>query len=42
ERAKSKNEHIRRLARERDRPRLAWAVALPKFKQNPQKVFEVI
>lgn len=40
--AKSKNEHIRRLASEGSRPRLPWAVALQKFKQNPQKVFEII
>ncbi len=40
--AKSKNEHIRRLASEGSRPRLPWAVALPNFKKNPQKVFEII
>ncbi|WP_228282961.1 DNA alkylation repair protein [Aliarcobacter cryaerophilus] len=40
--AKSQNEHIRRLASEGSRPRLPWAIALPKFKQNPQKVFEII
>ena len=40
--AKSKNEHIRRLSSEGSRPRLPWAVALPNFKKNPQKVFEII
>jgi len=40
--AKSSNEHIRRLASEGCRPRLPWAVALPKFKQNPTKPLEII
>ena len=40
--AKSPNEHLRRLASEGCRPRLPWAVALPKFKQNPSKVLEII
>ncbi|RXJ90469.1 DNA alkylation repair protein [Arcobacter sp. CECT 8983] len=40
--AKSSNEHIRRLASEGCRPRLPWAVALPKFKKDPTKVFEII
>ena len=40
--AKSSNEHIRRLASEGCRPRLPWAVALPKFKQNPIKPLEII
>ena len=40
--AKSKNEHIRRLASEGCRPRLPWAVALPLFKQNPAKALEII
>lgn len=40
--AKSKNEHIRRLASEGCRPRLPWAIALPKFKENPSKSFEII
>src|SRR5574344_2580681 len=39
---KSKNEHIRRLSSEGCRPRLPWAVALPNFKKNPQKIFEII
>ena len=40
--AKSPNEHIRRLASEGSRPRLPWAIALPKYKQNPSKVLEII
>ncbi|TLS72971.1 DNA alkylation repair protein [Aliarcobacter thereius] len=40
--SKSQNEHIRRLASEACRPRLPWAIALPKFKQNPEKVFDII
>lgn len=40
--AKSENEHLRRLASEGCRPRLPWAVALPKFKQDPRQVLEII
>lgn len=40
--AKSSNEHLRRLSSEGCRPRLPWAVALPSFKQNPNKVLEII
>lgn len=40
--SQSSNEHLRRLASEGCRPRLPWAVALPKFKQNPSKVLEII
>lgn len=40
--AKSENEHIRRFASEGCRPRLPWAIALPPFKNNPQKVFEIL
>ena len=40
--AKSQNEHIRRLSSEGCRPRLPWAVALPLFKKNPSKVFEIL
>ena len=40
--AKSENEHIRRLASEGCRPRLPWAIALPKFKNNPTKVFQIL
>ncbi len=40
--AKSSNEHIRRLACEGCRPRLPWAVALPRFKKDPALVLEII
>ena len=40
--AKNENEHLRRLACEGCRPRLPWAVSLPEFKQNPEKVLEII
>ena len=40
--AKSDNEHLRRLASEGCRPRLPWAVALPKFKQEPSKVLQIL
>ena len=40
--AKSQNEHIRRLASEGCRPRLPWAISLPKFKRNPTKALEII
>jgi 3-methyladenine DNA glycosylase AlkC len=39
---KSEDEHLRRLASEGCRPRLPWAVALPRFKKDPAKVFEII
>lgn len=38
----SSNEHLRRLASEGGRPRLPWAIALPLFKKDPRKVFEII
>lgn len=38
----SSNEHLRRLACEGCRPRLPWAVALPRFKQDPTMVLEII
>ncbi|QKF67710.1 3-methyladenine DNA glycosylase [Arcobacter venerupis] len=40
--SQSSNEHLRRLSSEGCRPRLPWAVALPKFKQNPSKVLEIL
>ncbi|MFA7091217.1 MAG: DNA alkylation repair protein [Arcobacteraceae bacterium] len=40
--AKSSNEHLRRLSCEGCRPRLPWAVALPKFKHNPAQPLEII
>ena len=36
--AKSSNEHLRRLASDGCRPRLPWAIALPKFKENPKMI----
>lgn len=40
--SQSLNEHLRRLSSEGCRPRLPWAVALPLFKKDPRKVFEII
>ncbi len=40
--SQSSNEHLRRLSSEGCRPRLPWAIALPKFKQNPVKPLEII
>jgi len=40
--AKSKNEHLRRLASEGCRPRLPWAMALPAFEANPSSVLDVL
>ena len=40
--SQSSNEHLRRLSCEGCRPRLPWAIALPKFKKDPTKVFEII
>ncbi len=40
--SKSNNKHVRRLASEGCRPRLPWAMALPKFKQEPQPVLNII
>ena len=37
-----KNEHIRRLASEGCRPRLPWAIALSKFKQNPKEILNIL
>ena len=38
----SDNEHVRRLASEGCRPRLPWAISLPLFKNNPNKVLEIL
>jgi 3-methyladenine DNA glycosylase AlkC len=40
----SKNEHkkVRRLASEGSRPRLPWAMALPKFKKNPEPILPIL
>ena len=40
--AKSNNYHVRRLVTEGCRPRLPWAMALPKFKEDPTIVLETI
>ncbi|QSZ41872.1 DNA alkylation repair protein [Sulfurimonas aquatica] len=40
--AKSDNEHLRRLASEGSRPRLPWAISLPLFKKEPQRVLEIL
>jgi len=39
---KSENEDLRRLSSEGCRPRLPWAISLPRFKENPTKVLEII
>ncbi|GGF77325.1 DNA alkylation repair protein [Wenyingzhuangia marina] len=36
------NLHIRRLASEGCRPRLPWAMALPKFKKNPSVILPIL
>lgn len=40
--AKADNEHIRRLASEGSRPRLPWAIALPKFKKDPNEIIKIL
>lgn len=40
--AKSKNEHIRRLASEGSRSRLPWAIALSEFKRQPKDVLSIL
>lgn len=40
--SKHENEHIRRLASEGCRPRLPWAMALPKFKDNPAPILPIL
>lgn len=40
--SKSSNEHHRRLSSEGCRPRLPWAVALPKFKQDPHSILPLL
>jgi len=40
--ARDKNEHIRRLASEGCRPRLPWAIALSKFKQDPKEILNIL
>ena len=40
--AESDNHHVRRLASEGCRPRLPWAMALPKFKADPTPILPVL
>lgn len=40
--SRSKNHHVRRLSSEGCRPRLPWAMALPKYKGEPKPVLNVI
>ena len=40
--AKSKNEHHRRLASEGCRPRLPWAIGLPKYKKDPIAILPIL
>jgi len=40
--AESDNYHERRLASEGCRPRLPWAMALPKFKKNPKPILPIL
>jgi 3-methyladenine DNA glycosylase AlkC len=40
--ALDENEHVRRLASEGCRPRLPWAMALPKFKRDPALILPVL
>ncbi|MDY8138546.1 DNA alkylation repair protein [Aquimarina sp. 2201CG5-10] len=37
-----KNLHVRRLASEGSRPRLPWAMAIPSFKKDPQKIIPIL
>lgn len=36
------NHHVRRLASEGSRPRLPWAIALPKLKNNPAPILPIL
>ncbi len=40
--AESSDHHVRRLSSEGCRPRLPWAMALPKFKADPSPIFLVL
>jgi len=40
--AKSNNEHLRRLASEGCRPRLPWAIGLPKYKNDPGAILPIL
>lgn len=40
--AESDNHHVRRLASEGCRPMLPWAMALPEFKKDPEKILPIL
>ncbi len=40
--SKSRDEHLRRLASEGCRPRLPWAMALPKYKKDPSPIIPIL
>lgn len=40
--SKNKNLHVRRLASEGCRPRLPWAIALPKYKKDPRPILPIL
>ncbi len=40
--AENKNDNLRRLASEGCRPRLPWAMALPKFKKDPRPILPIL
>lgn len=40
--AEHENHHVRRLASEGCRPRLPWAIALPKYKKDPRPVLPIL
>lgn len=40
--SKHENHHVRRLASEGCRPRLPWAMALPKFKKDPTEILPIL
>lgn len=40
--SKDENHHVRRLSSEGCRPRLPWAMALPKYKNDPSRILEIL
>lgn len=40
--SKSENHHVRRLSSEGCRPRLPWAMALPKYKKDPAPILPIL
>lgn len=40
--SKHKSEHVRRLSSEGCRPRLPWAMALPRFKKDPSLIWPIL